>query len=955
MSLSTRPPVRPAPAGADDLLTRAARWGLVSGSSIDVAWFERHPGGRFCASGSLAELCGPEGEAAPENLPELLSRFAEPDRAALLATLTIPLEAGSSFRAPVMLVGSEGELVPVELLATWVASPEGPVLVGLVTRSRSAEEHRLADAATRYRSLTEVSPDIIVVHQRGIVVYANPATFEHMGFTEPAQLLGQPILNFFSPASKRRFLDRLATMASTGGKAEFTEEVLVTPDGREIDIEATSLATTWNGEPAYQAVARVITERKAAERRLREQADLMDLVSEAVIRCEGASPANLRITSWSKGAERCFGWSEEEVRDQPLHDVLGIDEADRGPAFAARVLHGGSGEFTITKRDGDLMLARVSSTVLADETGAPVGLAVVVWDITEQRAAEESRRQLEEQYQSVVEAMEEGVVVIDVGGRVQSANAAAERILGVPAKDLMGIDLADGPWKAVDEQGLPLPAGHWPSRRTLITGRPVTNVIVGLNGPGGPNWLSINCRRLHRSTDESPVVCTISDITESKAARERLEHAATHDNLTGLPNRAGVEAHLAGLPTAGVLTALFIDLDNFKAVNDSLGHVAGDQVLQAVSNRVTASVRADTDLVGRLAGDEFIVLCQRSRLAVDGEVVTRVLRSIEEPIPVRTQDGSTRQVRITASVGVAHLGPGQRPEQLLSDADVAMYSAKRSGGAQSVTFDDGLRELSRQRLIVRDELRETLETSGLSVAYQPIVDAAHQPVGFEALARWEHPARGVILPSEFIRVAEDAGMIAELDLWVLRQAAHTAASAHRAGRHIWASVNLSARTLLSPALAPAVTSVLTETGLAPDCLCLEVTEGSVITDVVRARRMLQELKALGVRVAIDDFGTGYSSLAYLDEFPFDVLKIDRSFVQDLGAAGRGRKIVAGIILLAHSLGLEVIAEGVETHSQVAVLGDLGVDAMQGYLFGRPAPTLPASGGCAGGRQGSGCP
>ena len=424
-------------------------------------------------------------------------------------------------------------------------------------------------------------------------------------------------------------------------------------------------------------------------------------------------------------------------------------------------------------------------------------------------------------------------------------------------------------------------------------------------------------------------------------------HQASHDPLTGLPNRALAldrigHALARGRRSSASVGILFVDLDRFKAINDSFGHVAGDEVLVRVSERLTDAVR-DGDTVARLGGDEFVVVCEETDPMQTMRVAERVADAIAKPISL----GGNEAV-LSACIGVAFSGEQSRAEDLLIDADLAMYRAKERGRARIELFDKTMRERTVARLETERALRRAVAHGDLQLHYQPIVALdTGAAVACEALLRWEHPARGLIPPDEFISVAEDTGMIVPIGKWVLHEALSQLAiwrADEAACRDLQVSVNLCARQFADPGLVRIVAGALDRAEIEPGALWLEITESVLMDEAEATVETLRALKRLGVRIAVDDFGTGYSSLSYLKRFPVDELKIDRSFVDGLGHDSEDRAIVAAVIGLGRALGLGVLAEGVETEAQLAELRRLGCDSAQGYLFGRPQPPdqLPTS-------------
>jgi diguanylate cyclase len=420
------------------------------------------------------------------------------------------------------------------------------------------------------------------------------------------------------------------------------------------------------------------------------------------------------------------------------------------------------------------------------------------------------------------------------------------------------------------------------------------------------------------------------------AAWRLNEQQGLRDPLTGLANRTLLLETTTRMLArrSGATSVLFLDLDDFKDVNDSRGHAAGDELLTTVSRRLVGCVRS-VDQVARLGGDEFaVVVAGSARTAA--EVGERVLSALADPVVV---DGRPVHVRVSIGVADSTTAGDRSADTLLRNADLAMYLAKSSGKNRVVIYTEGMELAARSKAELITDLGSAVAGGQLAVHYQPTVELAEgATTGYEALLRWQHPTRGLVPPLEFIPLAEESGAIVEIGSWVLTEATAQAAQWSRdAGRPIDIAVNLSPRQLLDDDVVATVRGALAASGLPAAQLTLEVTESVLINDVEAVVDSLRALRGLGVRIAIDDFGTGYSSLSYLRRLPADVVKIDRSFVQDLGSGGRSTTLVASIIELARSLDLEVVAEGVETEEQHAVLGRLACSHAQGYLFGRPRP------------------
>jgi diguanylate cyclase (GGDEF)-like protein len=481
--------------------------------------------------------------------------------------------------------------------------------------------------------------------------------------------------------------------------------------------------------------------------------------------------------------------------------------------------------------------------------------------------------------------------------------------------------------------------------RALQAGGDVVDAELSCRRDGVQSWIGVRLADLTDDPDVRGVVVHVTDITGRKRAEEALAHQAFHDALTGLANRAlfadRVEQALRrGARGHGHPAVVFIDLDGFKGVNDTLGHPAGDALLREVAARLTSVVRA-VDTVARLGGDEFAVLVEQSASGPGAAVATadRVLTALGVPITLNGQS-----VTVSGSVGIAVGDAGATRDSLIGDADIAMYAGKMAGRGRSVVFDPAMRASAVAARELEQELQGALAAGEFRLVYQPVVDLADDAVtGFEALLRWDSPVLGPVPPARFVPVAEASGLIEDIGAWVLREACAAAASWRAEhGRDLTMAVNVSAVQLTSPHLVGHITEALTASGLPASALVLEVTETALVSDPQRASECLAALRGLGVRLALDDFGTGYSSLAHLRQFTVDVLKIDRSFVATIGEDGVMPPIVRGMIDLGRTLGLEIVAEGVETEAQRRQLVDGRCDLAQGYLFALPLEPADAS-------------
>jgi diguanylate cyclase (GGDEF)-like protein/PAS domain S-box-containing protein len=552
------------------------------------------------------------------------------------------------------------------------------------------------------------------------------------------------------------------------------------------------------------------------------------------------------------------------------------------------------------------------------------------------------RRRGDERFRALVEQSGEILVVVDADGRIADVTAAAvRRTLGFDGATLIGRRV-DELVEAVDAPRVRAALERLTTDPSPPTPRPSFEVAVRDAHGGRVHLEAIGNNLLHLPA-VGGLVLTLRDVSERRAMEDALRHQAFHDGLTGLPNRALFDDRLAqALARArrgeGQVAVVLVDLDDFKAVNDSLGHAAGDALLIECGRRFDALVRA-TDTAARLGGDEFAVLVEDRDDAAGAaaDVARRLRAALDRPLTV---DG--RDLHVAASVGVAVAeDPAVSPLDVVRNADIAMYEAKGRGGGDLVAFEPAMLDHARERLDLREHLRGALERGELSVHYQPIVGLGDgRPTAVEALLRWTHPELGAVSPARFIPVAEEAGMIGELGAWVLERACRDLVALQERADGVRVSVNVSAVQLRDPGFPAQVAAILQRTGAAPGDVVLELTE-SVFAGGEQVAVALRALRALGVALSVDDFGTGYSSLSYLRNLEVDSVKIDRSFVAGLGEEARDAALVRSIVELGHALGLTMVAEGVEHAIQERFLRDAGCDLAQGWRFGRPGPVEDA--------------
>jgi diguanylate cyclase (GGDEF)-like protein/PAS domain S-box-containing protein len=548
----------------------------------------------------------------------------------------------------------------------------------------------------------------------------------------------------------------------------------------------------------------------------------------------------------------------------------------------------------------------------------------------QEKLAEELRRS-ERRFSALVTRSSDIVMIVSSEGSIQYASPAFEAVLGYPIAEAQ---ILHGPAliHPDDIEGLRAALGATDSPDATVH-----QEIRLLSSAGEYLWFEAAMTNLSDDPDVNGIVANMRDITRRKHAEDRLAHAALHDSLTGLPNRSLIlnrieQMHARSRRQHTPTAALFIDLDNFKDINDSLGHEAGDELLAGVAARLATALR-EGDTVGRLGGDEFVVLVEDASLAAGPDVVAERIRDVlATPFQVSASD---TPLRVTASIGIAE---GDRADagELLRDADIALYRAKGAGKDCSVTYVPTMHEEINDLRAIEVALQHALLDDQFFLQYQPTFNLTTGAFsGVEALLRWRHPEKGVVQPSGFIPALESTGLIVPVGRWVLQEACRQGMEWQAAGRAMAMSVNVSAIQLERDRIIDDVHGVLSTTGFDPGMLILELTESTLMNDVEATLARLNLLKALGVKLAIDDFGTGYSSLAYLRQFPIDVLKIDQSFVSGMAETKESAAIVHTLVQLGRVLGLTTVAEGVENTEQRDRLRAEGVNVAQGFLFSRP--------------------
>jgi diguanylate cyclase (GGDEF)-like protein/PAS domain S-box-containing protein len=663
-----------------------------------------------------------------------------------------------------------------------------------------------------------------------------------------------------------------------------------------------------------------------------DSSERIDYISPSVQTMLGYSP------EWAAkhGLERVVTKPRQAAR---FYDLMRrVRKASTDPLAIAKLgqqLQGQTLYFDCVAADGRAVAIELRIMLIWNEHNRFDGALCIGRDISEQRQAEKELRRAATVFDHSIAA----IVVTDPEGRIVQVNTAFSRITGYSADDVLG------------ELPLVLSADRQQTNQMNYVQSQVVRAgswegEFWLKRKGGetyPCWVGITAVR-DAENELVSYVCFFSDMSERKASEKRIHRLAYYDSLTQLPNRTLFQDRLhSSLQLAarrgGWVVLMFLDLDRFKPINDSLGHAAGDRMLKDVAVRLASCVDQD-DTVARMGGDEFTFLLHpggdRDEALRRGiHVAEKILASLAEPFVL-----SGREFFVTASIGIA-LSPqdGSDISQLMKNADTAMYHAKERGKNNFQFYQAEMNASALERLELESDLRHALEQQQFVLHYQPQYLADGQTLtGVEALLRWQHPARGLVPPGEFIPALEELGLVVEVGDWVLAEACRQILAWEREGTVVpKVAVNLSARQFADGQLGQRIAAILAASGIAPSRLELELTESILMQDVGEAMRMLDSLKQLGPSIAIDDFGTGYSSLNYLKQFPIDVLKIDRSFVDGLPEGEQDGQIARAIIAMAHSLNMSVIAEGVETQAQLDFLREHGCDDVQGFYLGRPMP------------------
>lgn len=843
-------------------------------------------------------------------------------------------------------IAKNGRRVKLEINTNAIYKDGKPVAVQGIARDiteRKQTQAALQEREEQYRELLENANDLIFTRDlEGNFTSLNRAGEIITGYTreEIARINSRDVIAPDYLAKAQEMILRIIA----GETPAAYELVVISKSGERVPFEINMRLIRKDGKPfGIQGIARDITERKRAEAALQfNEAKMKDLFDNAPTGYHELDREG-RIVRINRTELEMLGYQADEMLGKFTWEFVAEPVARRS---VLRKLSGSHPlvpmERTFRHKDGTLIPVLLRDTLIKDEDGTITGLRANVQDITEQKWAERALKTSEQKYRLLGEGIMHQIWTAQPDGKLNYVNGRTLEYFGRDSAEMIG----DNWQNSVHPDDLETSLERW--MHSLKTGENYVTEFRLRRHDGEYFWFQ--ARAAAGRDAEGGIVSwfgTNTDINEQKTAEAKLQHIAGHDTLTNLPNRAKFMNHLARAVRRSEynksfrFAVLFLDLDRFKIINDSLGHSIGDKLLVEIAGRLEDCVRPN-DIVARLGGDEFTVLLTRINQPEDAvRVANRFLEKLSEPFNL-----GNYEVFTSASIGIIVSDEVKRqPEDFLRDADTAMYRAKAAGKSRYEIFDREMHIRNINLLQMETDLRRAIERKEFRVFYQPIVELnTGEILEFEALIRWQHPQHGLISPNDFIGIAEETGLIIPIGRWILEEACRqTAEWQARFPKHkqLSVSVNLSAKQLMHPNIIAQIKEVLTRTNFEPRCLKLEVTESMVMENGDKSLAVINDFHALGTSISTDDFGTGYSSLSYLHLFPFNRLKIDRSFVGKMEKDMKSEAIVRTILLLGQNLEIETVAEGIENEHQLTRLRSLGCRFGQGYYFSKPVDAVSA--------------
>ncbi|MFP3356221.1 PAS domain S-box protein [Planococcus sp. SIMBA_143] len=787
---------------------------------------------------------------------------------------------------------------------------------------------KIRESERRFRKLAELSPEAIAIHSGGKLLYVNNACLRMFGELDAEQLIGTNVLDYVHPDYHETAKTRIESM-NRGLSTPPAEQLWITPKGTVHEVELTGMSIEFEGNSAVQLLIRDITEQKKIARELelnrQRYESLFQNNPDGIFSMDDSG----RLMDVNDSLVRLLGYSREELTEKTFHTIVESCQLDTTEVKFRLALDGitQNYETVATHKSGHRVALRITNMPILTD-GTVTGVFGIAKDISAEKRALALLAESEEKYRSLFDYNLDAVFEMDIAGRFVNANGMTEQLSDYTRDELIGIDFT------------PLIAERLERVQAFfasaLSGEAVNFEQRIKRKDGDIIEVDINAVPKRRNGEIDGVFAIVRDITEKKATEQKVNNLAFTDQLTGLPNRHWFYQNIREVlsrteENQQKIAVLLVDFDDFKSVNDLLGHFGGDQFLKIVANRIHSCL-GPHDTISRFGGDEFIIVSENTDEPQAHALAQKILQVMREPVQLLGQEFS-----VTLSIGIAvQTGCESDGEELIKEADFAMYSAKENGKNNFQVFTRELDSLMTRRSQMEQALKKALDEQQFTLHYQPQINlASGEVLGYEALLRWHSPF-GNVPPSEFIPIAEETGLIVPIGEWALRQACRDAkefCALGQAAEKI--SVNVSARQFKDPDFSEKVRAIFVQENTDPSRFEIEITE-SVMLDIEQSARIICELKALGLRIAIDDFGAGYSSLNVVKNVEIDTLKIDKSLIDEVLINRRNLFILAAIIEVGKNLDARIVIEGIELEEQAELLQPFGIVG-QGYLFSRPLP------------------